>query len=385
MSIGLLNLPTEILQKVFNQVPNELKSTCRTFIVMYNNYYFNLFIKRFGIKTIKEIENNEKLIKSLKRYIKSFDYWRGTIRKIICNHYRLEDINGIESEFIRDSWKLIYGIFMNRRIFLEYEDYQFNYNYNNNNQNLNINKSIKLTTGLYNLSCGIIIKNFNSMSSTKITIINETNNNEIIHEFQPATNFSELVPHNKFVLMDMGDFEIRKRIFEIDEGEDGEEIYDPMVNIRVIVTENGEMLKSAFIICYLDINAYQLKDIIIDKGNGKMRCKFDKYWIAWWIDNQIPNPDNVVDKLLKNVYKNVDKGEDGGEDEVDEDEDIDVGFSEKFYSCVNEDGEKLRREWKFRNQIDRRKFEENISDDDDDDKVLLNEPIKWKMSTILEI
>lgn len=437
--LGLLDLPTEILQKIFFRVPNELRQTCRTFVVMYNDHYMNLFIDKFGPHILRTIAKYD--FQYLIDYIKSFDYWRKNIRMIISRHYELklpderdikdkecnEPNSKLNCQFIRDSWKLIYGIYMNRRIFVEYDDYRIDSpsisssSYVSSPMNtVNTNKKLKLTPGLYNLSCGMIIKNYSGMSSTIFRIYDSITKEKLL-EYQPVSHFAELVPSNKFVLLDMGSFEVRKpRIIEEHEESDEikEEDRNKLIDIKLEIEESGVTVKSGYILCYVDINAYQLKDYTFDHSINKFVPLIDKYWIAWWIENQVPKPENVVNILLKRLYKSMEKSMDlitvdsphkrmgsfaesdngieleGAKVELNsgdsENSEIDIEtYNQKFYSPFNEDGEVLVRQFKFRTNKDRMRYNEWIESsgcgEDRARKLTFNEPLKWKLSTIMEL
>lgn len=391
--MGLLDLPDEILSKIFNQVPNELKSTCRTFVVMYNDYYMNLFIKRFGFKILEQINKYD--YKYLIDYIKSFDYWRKDIRLIISNYYnlKLNDDEKINCQFIRDSWKLVYGIYMNRRIYIDYEDYRVDFNNNNSNnnnqiiKNININKDIKLAEGLYNLSIGLIIKGNSGINSTNFKIFNNQTNEKLL-EYQPVSHLGELIEHNKFVLLDIGIFQVKNsRIKE--EGKYQED--NQLIDIKLIVEESSITVKSGYIICFIDINAYQLKDYIIEK-NGDFKSINEKYWIAWWINNEIPTNDNIINVLLKRLYKSIEDSmfEINNENKYDENfkeiENINIfEYNKRFYSIFNKEGGLITRTFKFKTNKDRIRYNEWYLNNDKVNKQDENEPLKWKMSTIMEL
>lgn len=396
--LGLLDLPDEILTTIFNQVPNELKSTCRTFVVMYNDYYMNLFIKRFGLKVLEQINKYD--YKYLIDYIKSFDYWRKSIRLIISNYYNLkmnDDNERINCQFIRDSWKLIYGIYMNRRIYVDYEDYRIDFSDNNNNynnqviKNVNINKNIKLTEGLYNLSIGLIIKGNSGINSTNFKIFNNQTNEKLL-EYEPVSHLSELIEHNKFVLLDIGSFEVKNsRIKEENDENEKKDQTNKLIDIKLIVEESSITVKSGYIICFIDINGYQLKDYIIEK-NGDFKSINEKYWIAWWINNEVPTNENIVNILLKRLYKSIEDSmfEINNENKYDENfkdiENINLDdYNKRFYSIFNKEGELITRTFKFRTNKDRIRYNEWYSTNFKAVKPIENEPLKWKMSTIMEL
>ncbi|GAV27520.1 hypothetical protein PMKS-000988 [Pichia membranifaciens] len=457
--LGLLDLPGEILQKIFVQVPTELEQTCRTFVVMYNDHYRNLFVDRFGPHILRTIAKYD--YKYLIDYIRSFDYWREDIRKIIAEHYDLKlpytdeaELEGesldpadkLNCQYIRDSWKLVYGIYVNRRIFVDYDDYTVNSYASAPMCSVKIDKTLKLTPGLYNMSCALIIKTYAGMSSSVFKVLDGKTGNKLL-EYQPASHFSELVPHNKFVLLDIGSFEVKKpKIVEqqmvesSEEESSGEEIVttieeavqNKLVDVHVVVEEAGVMVKSGYIMCYIDVNAYQLKDCMVNPA-GDLYCVNEKYWLAWWIENQPPLPENVVNVLLKKLYKSMEKsmkliksttphrrmgsfaesnlearikrvemnpvmvvGEDDSEvTDSTEGTDGEINletYNREFYSKFNKDGELIVREFKFRTMKDRRRYEEWVGQKEErgsssvpSGTVFTMEPLKWKLTTIMEI
>lgn len=399
IKLGLLDLPNEILQKIFIKVPNELKSTCKIFFVMYNDQYMNLFIERFGMNTLKKLLKFD--YKYLIDYIKSFDYWRKVTRQIVSNYYNLKDINDIDDEdndedklnvkYIRDSWKLIFSIYMNRRIFLNYEDYQVNEFDNFEKQrSINVNKKIKLTPGLYNLSMGLIIKRTAPLSSTNFKIFNLSTSEKLL-DYTPVSHFSDLVDHNKLVLVDLGMFEVNKSRFQDlndnnnnneDEYEDEDE--DKLIEIRLVVEEINTMVKSGYIICFVDINAYQFKDYEII--NNKFNSIIEKYWIAWWIENQIPKTENVVNILLQRLYKSIENSTYNIKCEEYEKPNVSIStYNEKFYSVYNNNNELIKRNFRFKTNKDRNRYNELIENKKSVYEPIATEPLKWKMSTIMEL
>lgn len=437
--IGLLDLPYEILQRIYNESPNNLKASCKFFYIMYNDYYMNMFIDRFGPEILETMVKYD--YKYLIDYIKSFDYWRGTTRKIISNYYKLPmpyDISNSDSitadylnvQYIRDSWKLIYGIYVNRRIFVDYTDYKVSDN--RTTKSININTKLKLLPGLYNLSCGLIIQNSAGMSTTIFEVINNESKEKLL-DYQPPYNLNELVPMHKFVLLDIGTFEVKNsKVLEITEENISNNDTDKslkaknkqkidkcnLIDISFIVKESDVFTKSGFIICYIDINAFQEKDIIFDKVNNKLVCKYEKYWFAWWVINDYIWSEEIVNILLKRLYKSINMSvnlidyknkrigsiSQSGQDEQTKCVENDIStteiyddstctyidlltYNQKFYSQFDKNGKPLVRDFKFISQLARRKYYDlkESKPNIESSTRYLNEPLKWKMATIMEI
>ncbi|KAG7694938.1 hypothetical protein KL930_001261 [Ogataea haglerorum] len=424
---AFLDLPVEILYEVFKQVPNELKATCRFFYVMYNDYYCQKLVDELGENIIFNISmyNFDELVD----YIRSFDYWRGTLRHIVSNHYKLGDPEPdseirktmspkdiINCKYVKDSWKLIYGIYKNRRLFVEYDDYQIDEPHSyltrsllhvNKTYLVKYRKTIQLPADIYNLSCGIIVQNALGLGSMNFKVIRKSNQEELL-SFFPATNINDLVPHGKFVLLDLGDFTVELTIEEKEKLTENKQI-----EVDIVMEETGLYLKSGFIICFIDINAYPAKLKRIDPLTKKVTISEKRSWIAWSIDNQDPTPENVINRLLKRLYKSINnlvalKPQEspyqriGSFAELNEqttkrqsnvvrkrrnsdfEEAIDIDtYNRKFYSRINEEGEPITRTFRYISMADRRLFENRAIAEEK--FIAADEPLKWKLTTILEV
>ena len=383
--MSILDFPNELQVKIFGQVPNELKTTCKTYAIMYNDFYQQLFHTRFGDEMMDQVVQDKQYLVD---YIRSFDYWRNPIR-LINSHSKSTCYKGLDCEFIKDSWKLVYGIYMNRRIYLDSRDYAVGSSSAHDGMySVTVDKLIRLVPGLYNLSIGVILKTSSGINSTIFKIDDQYGRRQL--EFQPASNFGELVPHDKFVLIDGGSFQVRKRSYESGQIEEINASHervggDNLCDMRLLVEEMGVYGTSGYVLSYIDINAYQLKDCTINRANGDITCKNEKYWVAWWIENEIPTPENLVNVLLKRVYKSIENTLSGEQNLIIEKLQVDIGeYNKKFYSKRNKDGELIERVFKFTTPRDRRRFEE-WSSSLPQRQLYENEPLKWKMSTILEL
>ncbi|ODV87057.1 hypothetical protein CANARDRAFT_194285 [[Candida] arabinofermentans NRRL YB-2248] len=329
---SLLDLPTEIVSKIFKLVPNQLKATCKTCYLLYNEYYCEKLVDEMGNDIIYNIAMYN--IPYLVDYIKSFDYWRYDLRNMIAKEYDLKDYEQdsnirrqmtpkeiVECKYVKDSWKLVYAIFKNRRLFVEYQDYEidepqsylsYSMLHINKTYLVKYKKSIKLSSDLYNLSCGIVIQNALGLGSMNFKVI-RTDTKEELMSFFPPTNINDLVPHERFVMLDLGVFYVAppKKTVLNNDTPSGFEIpssmqTDKLVEVDIIMEETGLYLKSGFIICYVDVNAYPSTLKKLDpETNDKLVPVEEKRWIAWSIDNQVPHPENVVNVLLKRLYKSI--------------------------------------------------------------------------------
>lgn len=379
---GLLELPLEIQQKIFIQVPYELRQTCRAFAVLYNDLYMNMFISKFGVKGMEKVKS---VLPALKDYIRSFDYWRGAIRKITERYYNLEDTNDVNSIYIRDSWKLVYGVFANRRFYVDYLDYDVSANGLMNT--VNVNKTFDLIPGLYNCSIGVIIKDKPALNTTNIKIIDEWD--DIKLDYMAPSHLGDIMPQDRFILLDLGDFEVKKseiKVQDIDsiQREEGE-VNDLTIKMNLQVNELNVLVKSSYILCFIDINMYQDTDFYFDLSKSMLVCKNERFWFAWWIVNQEPKVSNIVNTLLKRLYRSI-VGEDT---QINDSEVVDIEtYNKKFYSKLNDQGELLERQFGFTTPKARRRYtewRESLEQSEESSGQYLNEPLRWKMNTIVDV
>lgn len=232
-------LPVEIQVDILLSNPNSsLKLVNSHFYMLYNDLYYNKIISTFGEDIINVII---KVLPWLKTYIKSLDVFRFTCRNIICSRLNLpydeeatEDRKGknlfeherkkikleenLNVAYIKDSWKYIYSLLKNKRLFAEYSDYRIdqptNYVFQhfveiNRTYLLSYNKSLWLSPGTYNLNVGLVIKHGNGLGTTKFEVKFENDNNEVITQtFYPPTNVNDILPKKQFCLLRLGEFTI---------------------------------------------------------------------------------------------------------------------------------------------------------------------------------
>lgn len=361
----LLDLPQELLLKIFRQVPQELRPTCRAFTVLHNDLYQTRFLETFGEDGINSI-TTPGVFHTLVDYVMSLDYWLGYQRSIIESYYNLKDPDylqpSLDSKYIADSWQVIYGLFKNRRLHIDTGDYTVR------GSKVSTTKNMRLTKGLYNMACGVILKGNTNGISLSATVNTEDG---MLMSYMAPTNIHELVPVAKFVVIDMGDFEVT---------EDGD--------ISLVLSESVHRTTSDYIVCYVDINAYAANDVYVDV-DGSSKCKNQKYWLAWWVENQVASVDTVVNVLLKRFYECLDKSLRGAIVDV-EDADVDVKtYSQKYYSKVNDDGTLVERTFKFKTQNDRKRYQSwaatSLVNTAEEAKWLHTEPLKWKMGSLMSV
>ncbi|OWB59272.1 hypothetical protein B5S31_g70 [[Candida] boidinii] len=335
---SLLDLPIELRTKIFRLVPNELKLTCKQFYILENELYFEKFINEFGIKAIYILSIYA--LPYIIKFIKSFEYWRSINRKIISNYFNLPlfepnpyirnllpPLKILNCQYIKDSWKFVYSLFKNRRLFAEYTDYEIDEpntsGRSRSNSMIHINKTylvkykktVSISPDLYNLSCGLIIHNAIGLGTMKFQVLN-TKTGEVLLNFYPPTNINEITPHNKFILLDLGNFIVPSKFKTSDDTKNktinDEDEYDKTMEITIIMEESGLYIKSGFSICYIDVNAFPKEkllevanttDLVSISQNKEVLNKFENKWIYWFIENQEPRTENVINYLLKDFYK----------------------------------------------------------------------------------
>lgn len=450
---SLLQLPSEIQFLLLELCPHELKSTCRAFYIMYNELFYEKLIEEMGITILYSIHQ---ALPHIIAYIKSFDYWRLETRKIVSNHYMLPEfseketgnrrrsstlslsgtyIRTLECQYIKDSWKYVYSIFKNRRLFAEHSDYHTdepsNYVHNhvmqiNKTYLLYYKKTIKLSPGIYNLSCGVIIKNALGLGTIKFQVRDHLTGNQLL-SYYPPTNIKEMMPRDKFCLLNVGDFEI---VYQGEESDSDSGLNlvsqfkatDKLIEIDIIMEETGLYLKSGFSICFFDLNAYQ-PHLLTDRVFAEKPRDF----IFWYIENDRPSSTKVVNLLLKNCYKAIQRSlKEEIEVEVPldlnsvpEEEELEVPikrtysitrrlreeedraffiienptlYSQRFYSCFNEQGDLIKRVVKMKTPVENRKYNQLVCSYDDlmlermaKDDYWKTAPLKWKMPTLFEL
>lgn len=257
----LNKLPIEIQVELLTLDPNScLKFVNSHFYMLYNDMYYKKIINTFGKDIVGVIL---KVLPWLQTYIKTLDVFRGDARKIISSRlnlpYDIDDnshrakceVPGVYDEangnlnvaYVKDSWKYIYSLLKNKRMFAEYSDYKIdeptNYVYNhfveiNKTYLLSYRKTLWLSPGTYNLNIGLVIKHGNGLGTTKFEVKYENEYNEIITQtFYPPANINEIMPKKQFCLLRLGEFTIP-------------EIKQPMVNPdpvpAAVPEEDGEDL-----------------------------------------------------------------------------------------------------------------------------------------------
>lgn len=319
-------LPLEIQIKLLYMVPNSnLKFVNSHFYILYHDLYYHKIINVFGEDTINVII---KILPWLKPYIKSLDVFRKPSRLIIANRLQLEDVpilinesgypvgmNPLNCQYIKDSWKYIYSILKNKRLYAEYCDYKIdepsNYIFNhyveiNRTYLLSFKKICWLAPGDYNLNIALAVKNGQGLGTTKFEIkyqdVND-NGETVTHTqtFYPPTNINEILPKNQFVCLKIGQFSIPPP-FPMNEQHRAEQIqqgnyHNKLRRVEIIMEEIGLYLKSGFRVYYIDICQPSLL--------------FNEFDLMYYQVNE-NDYRYFINILLKNVYKALNFVQNGG-------------------------------------------------------------------------
>lgn len=294
-------LPLEIQEKFLLLCPySSLKHVNSHFYILYNELYFGKIVNTCGTDIVKVII---KVLPWLKTYVKTLDAFRYKTRNIISSRLNLRDINSateedrgneslLDSLYVRDSWKYIYSVIRNRRIFSEYKDYKINeptnYIFNNfvevnKSYLLSYNKEVWLAPGAYNLNIGLVVRDGCGLGTTKFEVKHSDSANQaIIQTFYPPSNIKDIIPKKQFCLLKLGEFVIH---------EHGESRLNKLVRVRIVMEEIGLYLKSGFRIFFIDISSPSVL--------------FNDYDLMYYTVN-LSDYRYFINMPLKNLYKALD-------------------------------------------------------------------------------
>lgn len=313
------NLPVEIQVKIISlSTSSSLKFVNSHFYVLYNDLYYDKIIETFG-KSIVEVLI--KVLPWLKSYIKSLDVIRYVGRNIIASSLKLDGLtednysqNPLNSIHVKDSWKYIYSLLRNKRLFAEYSDYKIdeptNYIFNhfveiNRTYLLSYSKTLWLAPGDYNLNIGLVIKHGNGLGTTKFEIsyhqngIEGAEGTDVHQAFYAPTNINEILPKKQFCFLKLGEFTIPKNLTSTS--------HNKLTKVTLIMEEIGLYLKSGFRIFFIDVSQH-----------STLYNDFDLlYYTVKEIDYRF-----FINIPLKNFYKALNYVQNGGKTEIEIEEDI---------------------------------------------------------------
>lgn len=259
----LLKLPVEIQVRLLKMEPSSsLRMTNSYFYMLYNDLFYEKIIESFGKAIVPVLI---KVLPWLKTYIKSLEVFRAESRKIISSRLGLVDTgvdymgiaweNPLHCQYIKDSWRYVYSVLKNKRLFAEYSDYKIdrptNYVYHhfvevNRTYLLSYTKTVWLAAGEYNLNIGLVIKHGNGLGTTKFEIEYESESGSTVDQtFYPPSNINDILPKKQFCFLKIGEFKIPKKV-KLDENK--------LVKVKFTMEEIGLYLKSGFRIFFIDLS-----------------------------------------------------------------------------------------------------------------------------------
>lgn len=301
-------LPVEIHVELMKLDPSSsIRLTNTYFYTLYNDLYYEKIIRTFGEDIVNVLI---KVLPWLKTYIRSLDVFRYQSRNSIASRLGLTDNddpdNPLHCIYIKDSWKYIYSILKNKRLFAEYSDYKIdeptNYVYNhfveiNRTYLLSYSKCVWLPPGNYNLNIGLVIKHGNGLGTTKFEIKHENEIGKIeTQTFYPPTNINDILPKQQFCLLKLGEFQLPpKRNYS--KNKKRNDHHDKLHKVQFTMEEIGLYLKSGFRIFFIDISQPSVLFNEFDLLYYTVRETDYRYFI------NIP---------LKNLYKAINYVQNGG-------------------------------------------------------------------------
>lgn len=248
-------LPLEIqIRIISSDLSSSLKQLNKHFYCLYNNLFYDKLITTFGEDILPAII---KLLPWLKLYIKCLDAFRKDSRLILARINNLEDIDNGDNPFnccyIKDSWKYIYSVLKNKRLFAEYSDYKVdeptNYVFNhyvevNHTYLLSYRKLFWLAPGNYNLNIALVAQNVSGLGTTKFQIKYDHDGKSVVQTFFPPTNINDILPKDQFCFLKIGEFSISP----------SDRVSNRSIHVQCTMEEIGLYRKSGFSIFFLDIS-----------------------------------------------------------------------------------------------------------------------------------
>ncbi|KAK6464362.1 hypothetical protein DFJ63DRAFT_333932 [Scheffersomyces coipomensis] len=314
-------LPLELQVELLRLAPSSsLKHINSHFYILYNNLYYDKIIATFGDDILRVLI---KILPWLKEYIKSLDSFRRVSRTIIASRLHLDDgpsshsisdqdknndddSNPLHSIYIKDSWKYIYSILKNKRLFAEYSDYKIdepsNYIYNhfveiNRTYLLSYTKTLWLAPGTYNLNIGLVVKHGSGLGTTKFEIKYQSEDSDpVIQTFYPQTNINDILPKQQFCLLKLGEINLpQKESVRVEGSQTGS--HSKLYKVDFVMEEIGLYLKSGFRIFFIDI--------------AQPSMLFNDYDLLYYTAKE-SDYRYFINIPLKNVYKALNYVQNGG-------------------------------------------------------------------------
>uniref|UniRef100_A0A0L0NX17 Uncharacterized protein n=1 Tax=Candidozyma auris TaxID=498019 RepID=A0A0L0NX17_CANAR len=387
------NLPLEIQVRLLKLCPtSSLKYVNSHFYFLYNDLYYDKLIRVFGEDVIDIIA---KVYPWLRTYIKMLDAFRQRSREVISTRLKLYDYKGksgilpseiIHAMYVKDSWRYVYSLFKNKRLFAEYSDYKIdeptNYVFNhyveiNRSYLLSYNKAVWLAPGTYNLNIGLVIKSGRGLGTTKFDLKYTNEEGEVITQtFYPPTNINEILPKRQFCFLKIGEFHVREPMHC--KGDEGFSRHGKLQKLELTMEEIGLYLKSGFRIFFIDIS--QPSMLFNDYDLLYYSCQETNY--KYFINLPLKNFYKALNHVQNGAHDAIEKRDYGTGDPNDIIDQFDNIFPDDFQSTSEESFEENlmgyakfyfhnnfnRRSYKFNTIYQRRQFVNRFGDYELDDR-----------------
>jgi hypothetical protein len=155
--------------------------------------------------------------------------------------------------YVKDSWKYIYSVLKNNRLFAEYDDYKVdeptNYVFNhyvevNQTYLLSYKKKTYLAPGKYNLNIALVAQNVSGLGTTKFEVMYTEDGVPTTQTFFPPTNINDILPKDQFCFLKVGEFSVPR----------SNNPSNKLVEIQFTMEEIGLYRKLGFSIFFIDIS-----------------------------------------------------------------------------------------------------------------------------------
>lgn len=414
--VTLTDLPIEVLHKILVLCHFEFRTICKLFYALHNDFYRGAFQLEFGIGVYQRLLQEDYL--RVVELVRSHDFWRGPLREMVANYnhsvepFQTEDSQSVANfKYLNDSWQMIYSLYKNHRAYIENGDYCIDDGEIRGNntgrivrpaghrrrssleKSITLMKRVYLTPGVYNCSCGVILKNktFRGLSSSQFTISNGLTGESLL-SYSPPTHLDDLIPTDKFTILNLGDFIVAKPQIEALSEEEEETVQHRsqtednrfqcnFIPVDINMFEIVHLDLSDYIICYIDMNAYSPDQI------GQKRPQP----LAWWINNETPHVSNVINDQLvdfnKELYSSIESLLQKREPRAVQNEPTAASQHnlsrpiESIYSRVNARGDLITRSFKWLTVKDMKLAEETRTEHTHDD----NSPLWFKMNSLYRL
>lgn len=414
----IASLPIEIQVQILSSTAGSaLRATNSHFYLLYNDLYFNKLVREFGEDVVQTLQ---KVYPWLRKYIKSLDHFRRKNREIVSKRLDLKDaqfwqqqnlpVDVVSSKYIKDSWKYVYALFKNKRLFADYSDYRIdepsNYIYNhyveiNRTYLLSLSKTIWLAPGKYNLNIGLVVKHGSGLGTTKFEVSFRTPQGDpVVKTFYPPTNINEILPKNQFCLLKVAEFEI-PRIPTEPKGSSSAYHHKQLYKVQLVMEEIGLYLKSGFTIYFIDFlqpsmlfNDYDLLYYTCKNTDYRKYINIPLksfYKVLSYVQNQnvddyqteIPYGEGDPARMVQNLDSEL---RFDGKDNISSDKEL-LAYADFFFANDNKRSFKFNTVYQRRQFINRFGSFEDGAEDEGPDSVCTYDPdgLKWKVPILGEL